>query len=194
VTGDHLSYRWDCGNHPELPSPGRSDGEPFPSPRTTTYLCLELPAPAGTPRTTGPGTSGCYSTCHPGQGAARSPAVICTGSSSSATSTRLPSLSTPGTLPETATEIYSTRDSFSGAAVSCTRTAARRPPRKPADQAMATDPAAQASSCRPSGAHAAGFDWTTSLIVVVALRTLHVLSFFTVRAIHSPRSSRRRGR
>jgi hypothetical protein len=61
---------------PELPSPGRSDGEPFPSPRTTTYSpCTASPC-RNPDALSGPGTSGCYPTCYPGPLATRVPAVM----------------------------------------------------------------------------------------------------------------------
>jgi hypothetical protein len=101
--------------HPEHPSPGRSDGFSLPFSSITTYLhppctaspcrnpeALPVPSRRAVP-TAGPDLDP-GSCCH---------AITCSGSSSSATSTRLASLSTRGTLPRLSPKIYFQSGSFS---------------------------------------------------------------------------------
>ena len=61
--------------HPEQPSPGRPDGESLPF--SSNCRLPETSSPCRNPDPPlGPGTSSCYSTCHPAPPASRGPAVL----------------------------------------------------------------------------------------------------------------------
>src|SRR6266568_5472757 len=108
--------------HPELPSPGRSDGESLPFSSNylvplLTFNCQPLPEPWVL---TGPGTSDC--SCHPGPHGARGLALLY-GSSSSAASIRRTTVSTPRTIPSLLSKIFSGSRRFSVPGARCTQTA-----------------------------------------------------------------------
>jgi len=109
------SFRWDCGYTRNIHRRGDQTAFSLPFSSITTYLhppctaspcrnpeALPVPSRRAVP-TAGPDLDP-GSCCH---------AITCSGSSSSATSTRLASLSTRGTLPRLSPKIYFQSGSFS---------------------------------------------------------------------------------
>jgi len=119
--GSHLrdrrppSFRWDCGNT-RIFHRGDQTMCPFPSPLITTYL--QLPRTASPSRNPGippvpPRGAVTHTAAEPSRDPGTAVHITCSGSSFSAALTRLPSLSTPRTIPELPPKIYSRSRRFS---------------------------------------------------------------------------------